>query len=342
MNSSPRPSGGVIAAGTAAILCGAIGALCGVAILTLMSSSQLSPAGPALPPALRPVVTGVWAVSLVCALFVAVAGVQLIRLRNWARVSLLVVAGCMLFFGLIGIGVIIFSVFIAAPPDPLISRALLATVLAIFYGVPILVGAWWMFVLTRSSIVAQFQPQTTLDAADGNKRASWLNSPECPLAVRIIGWYLGSFILFLPIVPFFSNRVPFFFFGALLQGPAATALFAIYFAFIAIPALGLLSLKKWSYPLTIASQLFAIANSAVSMLSLTYVQRVHEMLEQLNLPDFTGAADQLLRYSRFFSLFLLLLPVAIIVTLLVCRQKFFAACDRAANRRANQPPLPQI
>jgi len=77
-----------------------------------------------------------WTLFLCCAVFLVVVGIQVIRLKNWARIALLIVAGCLLFFGVIGIAVIFVTIFGAAPTDPVVSKAVLASVLAVTYGIP--------------------------------------------------------------------------------------------------------------------------------------------------------------------------------------------------------------
>src|SRR5262249_37401397 len=161
----------------------------------------------------------------------------------WARIALLIVAGCMLFFGVTGIGVIFFTIFVT-PADPAVSKALLATVLAFIYGIPIAVGLWWLILLFRRSVAEQFHEATVGAAATPGVAAvpssSLLNNPQCPLGIRIVGWYLASFVLFLPIVPFLPARLPAYFLGHVFRGPSATfALFAT-FVLLSIPGIGLL------------------------------------------------------------------------------------------------------
>jgi hypothetical protein len=337
MNSSPQASPGIIAIGASAIICGVLGSLTSILVLFILSSAHYSPAGPPIPLALRPVIFGFFALCLVCGIFESIAGVQLIRLRNWARVSLLAFGGCLLFFGVVGIGVIFFVIFGGAPPDPVVSRALLATILTVIYAIPLLLGTWWLFWLTRRSVVAQFHANTFLNAARDTHHRSWLNNPACPLAVRIVGWYLASFILFLPLIPFFPGRFPVLFFGHALYGPAASALLLCNFVVLSLPGIGLLLLKKWSYPLTIASQLFVLINGAAITFSSTFAQVLRSVLSQMNLPNPPISIDQIVHYVRYGTILGLLIPVAIVITLYLSRSRFFTAVDEQSNAR---PPLP--
>jgi len=119
MTQSGKASPSVVAAGVVAMIGGALAAVCVVAVLLAL---RFAPTGPgAIPASLRPLLYFIWIFFLVCDVFVIVVGIQLIRLRRWARIALLVIAGCMLFFGVIGIGVIFFTIFLA-PADPAVPK----------------------------------------------------------------------------------------------------------------------------------------------------------------------------------------------------------------------------
>src|SRR5215469_5084676 len=89
MEFKPRPSSGIVAAGMVAILGGTVAGFSIFASLLVFSRVRL-PASSALPANLRPLLYLTWFFVFLCAVFVVIAGVQAIRLRNWARISLLV------------------------------------------------------------------------------------------------------------------------------------------------------------------------------------------------------------------------------------------------------------
>jgi len=333
MTSTPRASSSIIAAGIFAILGGVLSSLFNLAALILFSFSKF-PLGATYPDFMRPVLYVIWTFFLFCAVFLVVVGIQVIRLRNWARIALLIVAGCLLFFGVIGIAVIFVTIFGAAPTDPLVSKAALASVLAVTYGIPVIIALWWLILLTRTSVVAQFQSSATLDAQSPVISTFRLSKPGCPLAVRIVGWYLASFVLCLPFLPFFPKRIPVFFFGYLFRGPTGLIFLFLYFALLIIPGFGLLLLKRWSYPLTIASQLLVCANGLAATFSPTYTEMVRSALAAMSLPELPPTAEQMLNYSRYFNLLSLTIPIAILVTLLVVRRQFFAAARGTADTTA--------
>src|SRR5215470_6507807 len=190
---APHASTSVVAAGVVAVLGGSLAAITALGSFFIISRISLSAYPTAINPAMRPILYATWTFFLFCAAFVIVAGVHVIRLRNWARIALLVVAGGALLFGTVGLGVIFVTIYFT-PADPAVSKPLLASVLAFVYGLPILVAVWWLALFTRRAVVSQFQAATVARTEGRRTPASLLNNPECPLAIRIVGWYLASFV----------------------------------------------------------------------------------------------------------------------------------------------------
>jgi type II secretory pathway component PulF len=63
------------------------------------------------------------------------------------------------------------------------------------------------------------------------------------------------------------------------------------------------------------------------------------MFEKMDIPSLPASTEQMLHYSRYFSLIGLLIPLAIVITLLVTRRKFYEATNRAWQLAAT-PPSP--
>jgi len=331
MTSPVRASASVVAAGVVAIIGGAFGALSVVGVLVALRFAAATGPG-AIPSSLHPLLYVIWSFFLACDFFVIVLGVQLIRLRNWARIATLIIAGCMLFFGVIGIGVIFFTIFLT-PVDPAVSKPVLATVLAFIYGIPIAVSLWWLIVLTRRSVAAQFQiaaapPSDASPASLPAPSPSLFNNPRCPLAVRIVGWYLASFILFLPIVPFLPIHIPAYCFGHLFRGPSATLILFLNFALLSVPGIGLLLLKRWSLPFAIACQAILCANGVFAAFSPSFESVMRDMFSEMNLPAVPLGVEQMFHYMRYFNLLGLIVPLAIIITLYFSRRSFYFAASR--------------
>jgi hypothetical protein len=335
MSQSAKASASVVAAGVVAAVGGALAACFVVGMLVVLPFASIREPG-AIPSSLRPLLYVIWIFFLVCDLFVIVVGIELIRLRPWARVALLVVAGCMLFFGVIGIAVIFFTIFLA-PADPAVSKLVLATVLAFVYGIPIGVSLWWLILLTRRSVARQFQtaPAPSPESSQASLPASspsLFNNPQCPLAVRIVAWYLASFLLFLPIVPFLPIHIPAYYFGHLFRGPSATLILFLNFAVLSLAGVGLLLLKRWSLPLTVASQAILCANGLMAAFSPSFDSVLREVFSELNLPAVPVGVEPMFHYARYFNLLGLAVPLVIIVTLHLSRHSFYAAARSAGAK----------
>jgi hypothetical protein len=327
MDRHPRASASVVSAGVVAIVGGMLAALTTLGSMVLVSW-HASAARP-LPAQLRPIFYGVQMFFLFCALFVVLVGIEVIRLRRWARIAILVIAGCLLFFGVIGIGVILFVIF-AAPADPALSKTVLAFFLSLIYGIPIVIAVWWLALFTRPSVAAQFAsalPPMAASAPD----ASFFNNPACPLAVRIVAWYLVSFVLFVPFLPFLPFPLPAYFMGHLYRGPAGALFLILNFLLLAVAGVGLLLVKRWGYSLTLATQILICINGAFAASSASFESMARSAMDEMHLPVLPPVAPEMFNYIRYFQLFGLIIPLAIVLTLLVCRRAFFAAATATAT-----------
>jgi hypothetical protein len=329
-----KASAAVVAAGVVVIVGGAFLALSVIGVLVAFRFAAAA-IPDAVPSSLRPLLNIIWIFFLACDVFVMVVGVQLIRLRNWARIAMLIIAGCMLFFAVTGVGVIFFTVFLA-PADPAVSTPVLAGVLALIYGIPAAVSIWWLILLSRRSVAAHFQTAALSSHAAAafpfTSSPSLFNNPQCPLAVRIVGWYLASFLLFLPLVPFLPIHIPAYYFGHLFRGPFATLIVFLNFAILSIPGIGLLLLKPWSFPLTIASQTLLCANGVFAAFSPSFDSVMREVFAEMDLPALPLGVDQMFHYMRYFNLLGLIVPLAIMITLYLSRQSFYTATRNEGAR----------
>jgi hypothetical protein len=316
-----RASPSVVAAGVVAVIVGVLGAL---SLLSSVLVFSRMPLARPIPPELRPILYGLLLFLLCCALLVIVVGIEVIRLRRWARIAILLIAGCMLFFGVIGAAVILLSLLIA-PVDPALSNPLPAFLLASIYGGPIAIATWWLVLFTRAAVVEQFDRAAPPVATDPGP--SFLNNPQCPLAVRIVAWYLASFVLFLPFLPFLPFHIPAYFLGHLYRGPAASLILIFDFVLLAAAGIGLLLVKRWGYALTLATQIFFCVNGLYSAFSSSFESMVRSVMSEMNLPQLPSLTPAVFRHFRYFNLLGLIIPLAIIVTLLFCKRAFFAAAN---------------
>jgi len=332
METSPRAPASVVAAGVVAIIGGAFVAVSMLLSLFVFSRVTFPANAPAIPTEIRPLAAGALLFFFACGGLVVVTGVFAILLRNWARIALLVIAGCSLFFGVIGIGVIFFALFVT-PAEPGVSKPLLAAVLSFIYGVPVCVALWWLILFTRRPIVGLFEARAVpAEERAASPVASLFNNPRCPLAIRIVGWYLASFLLFLPILPFLPVRIPAVLFARVFRGPAAFFLYFAIFILMSVPGVGLLLARRWSFPLAVAGQLLTILNVVVTVLSPTFETTIISAVGDMGLPAaLPQSTEALLQHMRYINLLGTVIPVAILVVLFLFRRPFYAATHSVEN-----------
>lgn len=329
----PQPSASVIAAAIVAILAGVLAAI--FISFAFFTALRLSISRPDLnfPAALRPIIYGAWVFFLLGAIFLVIVGVNVLRLRNWARVAILLAAALALLFGLVGIGAILLMLYLPQT-DPSFSKPLLASILACIYGAPVIVGTWWLILFTRRPIADQFPASSRSDkSAPSSASLSIFNNPLCPLPIRIVAWYLASFIFVVPFLPFLpSHFFPALYFGHLFVGPQALLVHFFSYSLMTAAGFGLLLLKRWGYSLAVASQSLLLLAGLFTAFSPSLEIQMRTAFAVMNLPEPVFAhAEALTRNMRYFMLLGLLLPIAFLVLLFLFRRPFLAASGAAST-----------
>jgi len=220
-----------------------------------------------LPPPARIFVLGTEGFMICVSLFGIATGIGLLYLRNWARISLLIWGGFSVFFGLIGIPIAFLTQFPANPNSPALpaeSLQVVRWILLVIYGVPLVIGVWWLILFNRKTVKAQF-------AGHGESADQGLpRKPACPLPIAVLAWFYVASALNLLLLPLLSFHLPLFIFGRVLPGRTGGAVLMLSSLAFAIAGIGLLKLKPWSYSLTIGLQLFWLASGVATALTPNY------------------------------------------------------------------------
>jgi hypothetical protein len=321
---SRKPSGPVLGAAVVAI----VGSLLTVFFLglALLSLALVSPGqgNPEIPASFKPLGATILALFLCIAIFGIFTGINLIRLKNWARLSALVWAGIAVVFGALSL---VFLIVIPLPDNagsPPLNMHYVKAAVAVLYGIPVLVGIWWLLLFNQKSVKAQFTG--TILAAEQPMPIK----PRCPLPIALFAGFLllsvaGMFAMPLMHMPVFT-----IIFGHRLRGEFGAFVFASMAVLYLAAAIGLLTLKRWSYPLIIGLSTFWLLSSGVTFLSPGYVANMQEMFAEMHMPDSSVASAQLFQ-NKTFAL-LALLPGAFILGLLAYyRVRFLNACAAAES-----------
>jgi hypothetical protein len=330
MSDSAKPSASVIASAIVAILAGLLfllfSAIGFMAILLRSNASNME-----LPSFARNSALAGIAFMMVTSIFAIAVGIGLFLLRNWARISVLVLAGFSVFFG--AIGVIVFTVTAVLPQQenlPQQQMWIFRTVLAAIYGVPLAIGTWWLILFNRKAIKLQFT-----DAAVPVD-PKFPRKPRCPTPIAVLAWLFIACVLDIPFMAFMPN-IPLLLFGHVIGGQAGRMCFILMFLLFTVAGIGLLKLKPWSYYLTLGMQFFFLTSGIVTLLNPNFKTVSRSLiLEMENSMPMPNSGFSLLDYPHYMDWamgFGLLFALAILVMLVYYRTRFLELAAVAALPR---------
>jgi hypothetical protein len=287
----------------------------------------------AIPPPARSGLIVIMGLIAGLAIFGVFTCIALLRLKKWARVSMLIWGGVMAAFS----GVMLLLTSLSPLPEISADSApglpYLRILMCVLYGIQFLVGVWWLLLFNQRAIREQFLPGA---ATDSQVAAS--PQPRCPLPLAIlsgISIFSAAFTLLLPFTNFPVNII---LFGHRFHGAAGAALFYLSAALFLAGALGTLLLQRWSYPLVLGQYFFWMVSGTVTLVSPSYDRNLQDMMSQLNLPEGTMTQASFAQ-TRAFGALALIPGVLIIWLLLYCHTRFEAACA-AKVATTKHPPSP--
>ena len=332
--STSKPSAAVIIAGIVAILGSLFMMLClglGLMGLYLTPATKARPDVPPIPPFAITAATILFVVMFFVAAFGILTGIGLFQLKNWARISALVWAGITVFFSSITLVAILVIPFGSLPnaQGAGVNVAGVKAVLAIFYGVPIVIGVWWLILFNQKNTKALFAGTTAVSVLSEPTAPT---EPRCPLPLAILAGFMLFSVIGMFLVPFMHVPVTMILFGQRLRGEFGAFVFAAITVLNLAAALGLLKLKRWGYWLTFSMYGFAAISGTVTALRGNYAQNMREIFSEMKMPETSGPVLELLN-NRFFALGSLV-PILVILGLLAYyRQRFLQAAAAAESRK---------
>lgn len=235
---------------TVSALCALLGSLLMLAILVLITTTLLlSPGQRSLPrEAMVGVVIGL-AMFGVLGIWGTVTAIGLFRLRNWARVSMIVFSVLLAFGGLVSAP----AMWLLPPPATVPpSFDNFRVVIAAIYGAFGLLGVFWLYYFSRRAAQEAFGGTSAVES--GGR----------PLSISIIGWWLliagVATVLAAPL------RMPGSVFIWIATGWAAATWYVAYGAMYAYAGYGLLRLKPIARKVAIWGLCSGAANAFVFFL----------------------------------------------------------------------------
>jgi hypothetical protein len=199
-------------------------------------------------------------------------GINLLHLREWARISVVVFSGFLLVISLPGIVMMLLVPF-PTPPDvadpALMQRVMAATRVGMIfvYGLLAALGGWWLYFFNSPAVKDQFGSARRPNAASP---AAWAPAavrsalPKRPISITIIAYIslIGACVL--PVVQ--VMHVPMMFLGFVFTGWKASLIIMGFMTVQLLMAYGLLQLEPWGRSLAIYYFNFAIFNSIISVI----------------------------------------------------------------------------
>jgi hypothetical protein len=325
--SSTKPSVAVLVSGILAILGSAFAILVSAFTLAALYLIPLPPTAPVTPSYVRSIASVSMLIFLGIAVFGIFTGIGLIRLRNWARISILIFSGLTVFFGGTALLVLVAIPFPINPSGPPVDPGAVKAVVLLVYGIPVLISLWWLVLFNLKTTKAQFAG-TSSETSPGIPSA-----PACPLPVQIIAVFFLFSVLWVLVIPFLQMPFPAVFFGHPFYGASGKALIVLAGLLLGAGSIGVLKLKKWSYPLVLGIQGFWLLSGTITIFSPTFPRLVQEMLSQMHLPENAVFPYSMRQLQLFWSLGLLF-SILIIAILLFYRRRFMGA----ASAREALPP----
>jgi hypothetical protein len=298
-----------------------IGSALLLALAALMAFAMIMATPPPSDPRLPPIFFTVMRVVLpffyaIPAVWGIVTGVGLLQLKNWARISTIVISVVLIVFG--AFGVLTSMVFFLKPPPgngvdtKIFSIIGAATALSALAQIGI--GIWWMVFFNRASVKAQFLPQPFPYPQAGQGATPYAidmphsatppppslttpetlttptdvalpptppiavpNRPTRPLSISIIGWFLVASCLFVPFSVML--RVPTMLFTVTLTGWHAVILLLVFGALHLYIGIALLKMKPSGRLVGMGYYLFSLLNTVVFCFAPGRSARIAKLLD---------------------------------------------------------------
>lgn len=209
--------------------------------------------------------------------------IGLFKLKNWARLSILVFSVLLVLGGVCGAPMFLLIPF---PPTPGTDPRFLTyfrLVMTGFYALLAAIGIWWLILFTRRSVRMQFSTDSSMLVDSVPNRR-----PRRPISITIIAWLMIVGAAFVPLNLWLHPPVPFLW--MMLSGSWA-ALYTVTYAVVALyVGIGLLRLKPICRTMAIYLYSFFLFSSALFYAAPGRDARLHTLMNwnpfSLPHPDF--------------------------------------------------------
>lgn len=217
------------------------------------------------------------------------SGIGLLKLRGWARMSMIVFSGIMIAFCVIPM--IIFPFIPIPQPDDTTANLglIIRGGMEVFYGSFVALGAFWIYFFNKKSVKEQFRsgaeaatatiaPQIHVASAFASPSVSAARGQRKPVLITIIGVLLIASCASMPFA--LIMHAPALFFGFELHGVGAAIALATFCAFGLAAGIGLVRFRLWGWITALLFYVVGIANTASFLLIPGALDRFNSAIEQ--------------------------------------------------------------
>jgi hypothetical protein len=288
-----RPAGVTISA--VAVLIG-----CGLTLLSgafMILAYFLTPATDSMPAFTRYSLVIMSFFMLGLASWGIATGINLLQLREWARISMIVFSGLLLVMAVPGLLMMLVMPFpmpqgsavpagVAAPQMESMMTAVRVG-MAVFYALLSVLGGWWLYFFLSRPVREHFRGSAT-------PASSWAPAVDAlapasrkrPVSITIIAYLALAGACMFPFLRLFN--LPITFLGLFYTGAKASLIVTGFMTVNFFMGYGLLKLEKWGRSLAIYYFNFAIFNSIISVIlpgaQARYVEAMTAMQGSMGLP----------------------------------------------------------
>lgn len=325
MPGTGKASASVTAAGIVAIIGGLLVASGGAFATLGIFIAPPNPNGAALPPLAKTIAECLTVFVALLGVFGIVTGVNLLRLKSWARIATLIWSGVTVFFCATILAFTAFTPLPIPPNVPANMQGAVRVAVLTFYGLPLGIGIWWLVLFTRRNVAEQFRgvSPAALDASGFPAKVVAESAPACPLPLLVLGGFL-ALSAFSVLFAFFTP-VPAVVFGQAVPGTPGKVFFVFSCLLCGAAGIGLLRLKTWGFWLAFSLQAFGLLSGIVTVTSPNYFPLMQEMIAASQ-AKFGGLPSEVtIERLQLYAYMGLMVPVIIGAILLFYRAEFFAA-----------------
>jgi hypothetical protein len=324
-----RPAGVTIAA--AMVLLGSALTLLSAAFMIF--ATAMMPAAASTPAFTRDAGLIVAVLMLGLAGWGIATGSNLLRVREWARISMIMFSGLLLVMAVPGLLMMLVMPLPNPPasayppgagiPSPEHLMTAVRVVMAVFYALLALLGGWWIYFFNSKPVREMFRGAATAQSS------TWAPAvlapseipgmPKRPVSITIIAYLTLVGACMFPILNIL--HLPLTFLGFFFTGGKATLIIVGYMSVQLLMAYGLLKLEMWGRGLAIYYFNFAIFNSVISVILPGAQARYEEAMSSMQ--GSLGLPPSQFQVPLWTSLLFSLPMIAIQLWFVVTRKKAF-------------------